>query len=254
MGDELVLWGGGIYDWLDPITLIRAIGRLSRRHPKVRLYFMGGVQHPNPAVPRMAVARTAKHIAAEMSLLASTFFSTSSWVEYADRQNYLLEADIGAVCHFANAESRFAFRTRALDYLWAGLPIVSTEGDYFSELVNKEVLGITVPAEEPTALANALAELLENQPMAQTCRERARVVREQFRWANVLLPLVEFCKDPQHAEDFNRSSTINSVVPTAKMSLHKAVRLSRHYYRSGGIIEVLKRATDKAMRSSHEKS
>ena len=108
VGDELVLWGGGIYDWLDPLTLIRAIGRLTQRFPNVRLYFMGGVE-PNPAIPRMAVAKAAKHIAAEMSLLDKYVFFNDGWVEYADRQNYLLEADIGAVCHFANAETHSRF-------------------------------------------------------------------------------------------------------------------------------------------------
>jgi glycosyltransferase involved in cell wall biosynthesis len=254
VGDELVLWGGGIYDWLDPLTLIRAIDRLSQRHPNVRLYFLGGVQHPNPAVPRMVAAGAAKRIAAEMSLLNKHVFFNDRWVDYSDRQNYLLEADIGTVCHFANAESRFAFRTRALDYLWARLPMVSTEGDSFSDLINKEGLGLTVPAEDSAALASAIAELLENPSLAQTCRERAHIVRDQYRWANVLQPLLAFCKDPQHAQDLNRSTTINPVVPTPKMSFNKAVRLSRHYYHSGGIREVLKRATDKVIRTSHEKS
>lgn len=253
LGDELVLWAGGIYDWLDPITLIRAIGLLSQTHPKVRLYFMG-VQHPNPSVPRMAVARRAKRIAADMSLLGTHVFFNNGWVEYTDRQNYLLEADIGAVCHFSNTESRFAFRTRALDYLWASLPVVSTEGDYFSELINKEGLGLTVPTEDPIALANALAELLENKALAQGCRERARIVREQYRWDHVFLPLTNFCRDPEHAHDWNPSSDgLTIAVPTAKMSLTKAVRLSRHYYQAGGFLEVLKRASDKVIRASHEK-
>lgn len=253
LGDELVLWAGGIYDWLDPITLIRAIGLLSQTHPKVRLYFMG-VQHPNPSVPRMAVAGKAKGIATEMSLLGKHVFFNNSWIEYADRQNYLLEADVGAVCHFANAETRFAFRTRALDYLWASLPVVSTEGDYFSELINKEGLGLTVPAEDPGALSNALAELLENQLVAQSCRERARLIREHYRWEEVLLPLINFCKNPQHALDWNGSvDRVTVAAPTAKMSLAKAVRLTRHYYHSGGFIEVLKRAWDKLIRAAHER-
>jgi hypothetical protein len=36
---------------------------------------------------------------------------------------------IGVSAHPAHLETRFAFRTRMLDYLWAGLPIVSTEGE-----------------------------------------------------------------------------------------------------------------------------
>ena len=250
--DEVVLWAGGIYNWLDPITLVRAIGRLSQWHPKVRLYFMG-LQHPNPSVPRMSVAQTAKSIAADMSLLGRHVFFNSSWVEYTERQNYLLEADVGAICHFATTETRFAFRTRTLDYLWACLPVVSTEGDHFSELINREGLGLTVPAEDAAALASALGKLLDNQQMAQSCRKRASIVREQYRWHRVLQPLMNFCKEPHHAVDFKGSTNMTPDTATPKISLSRAIRLSRHYYRSGGPIEVVKRAVDKAIRASHER-
>ena len=29
--DEIVLWGGGVYNWFDPLTLIRAVDRLRHR-------------------------------------------------------------------------------------------------------------------------------------------------------------------------------------------------------------------------------
>jgi hypothetical protein len=33
--------------------------------------------------------------------------------------------------HYEHVETTFAFRTRILDYLWAGLPVVATGGDAF---------------------------------------------------------------------------------------------------------------------------
>ena len=53
-------------------------------------------------------------------------------------------------------ETRFSFRTRMLDYLWATLPIVCTRGDHFAELVEREGLGLTVPYGDPEALAAAI--------------------------------------------------------------------------------------------------
>ena len=46
---KVVLWGGGIYNWFDPLTLIRAIDIARHRVPEIKLLFMG-VKHPNPAV------------------------------------------------------------------------------------------------------------------------------------------------------------------------------------------------------------
>ena len=32
--DKVILWGGGIYNWFDPLTLIRAVDRLRDRVPR----------------------------------------------------------------------------------------------------------------------------------------------------------------------------------------------------------------------------
>ncbi len=44
----MVLWGGGLYEWLDPVTLIEAIARID--DPRVKAYLLAG-PHPTPAVP-----------------------------------------------------------------------------------------------------------------------------------------------------------------------------------------------------------
>ena len=59
----------------------------------------------------------------------------NDWVPYDERALYLMEADLGVSTHHAHLETRYAFRTRMLDYLWARLPIVCTEGDHFGDLV-----------------------------------------------------------------------------------------------------------------------
>ena len=38
---ELVLWNGGLWNWLDPATAVRAVARLAERRPGIRLVFMG---------------------------------------------------------------------------------------------------------------------------------------------------------------------------------------------------------------------
>ena len=43
------------------------------------------------------------------------------WVPYAERARFLLDADLGVSAHFDTVETRFAFRTRLLDYFWVHL-------------------------------------------------------------------------------------------------------------------------------------
>lgn len=198
--DKVIIWGGGIYNWFDPLTLITAVDLLSRTRPDVRLFFLG-MQHPNPAVPEMQMALRARELAEQLGLTDKHVFFNEQWVAYDDRQNYLLDADLGVSTHFEHIETTFSFRTRILDYLWARLPIVTTRGDGFGDLVAANALGAAVPEKDPQALADALERLLYDPA------ERARAignidrVREDFTWDKTLAPLLEFCRNPRPAAD-----------------------------------------------------
>ena len=82
------------------------------------------------------------------------------WVPYEERGAWLLEADIGVSAHHDHLETRFAFRTRIVDYLWAGLPVVATRGDALGDWVANGGLGRAVAPGDAEAFAAACAELL----------------------------------------------------------------------------------------------
>jgi glycosyltransferase involved in cell wall biosynthesis len=198
--DKIVLWGGGVYNWFDPITLVHAIDRVRERVPSVRLYFMG-MKHPNPNVPAMRMAYETRRLSEELGLVGTHVFFNEGWVDYDDRQNYLLEADIGVSTHLDHVETAFSFRTRILDYLWASLPIVATSGDSFAAIIDREGLGITVPPNDVQALADALEALLTDEDRNASCRAAAVATAADMRWNRVLEPLLRFCRAPRRAVD-----------------------------------------------------
>jgi glycosyltransferase involved in cell wall biosynthesis len=238
--DKVILWGGGIYNWFDPLTLIRAIDKLRRRRPDVRLFFLG-LKHPNPDVPEMRMSVQARDLSDQLGLTGKHVFFNEGWVSYEDRQNYLLEADIGVSCHLDHVETAYSFRTRILDYLWAGLPMVVTKGDSFGELVKREGLGIAVAPEDPDALADALEKVLYDEEFAAGAREDIRRVQERFRWENVLAPLAEYVRDPWPAPDrrlIERTSVVRLRLVKHYGPVHD-VRSALHYLRSGGVRAML---------------
>ncbi|HKA93822.1 MAG TPA: glycosyltransferase [Acidimicrobiia bacterium] len=198
--DKVVLWGGGIYNWFDPLTLLRAVDKLRRRLPEVRLYFLG-LRHPNPQVGEMKMADDAVALAEELGLVGTNVFFNEDWVEYDDRQNYLLESDIGVSTHLDHVETEFSFRTRLLDYLWASLPIVATAGDSLAALIESSDIGVTVPAGDVDALEAALFRLLDDEELNRSCRTAIERVVPSYRWSTVLEPLLEFCRAPSRAPD-----------------------------------------------------
>jgi len=251
--DKIIIWGGGIYNWFDPDTLIRAVAQLVPAHPNIRLFFMG-VKHPNPAVPEMEAVAAARVLADQLRLTDKHVFFNESWVPYGDRQDYLLEADLGVSTHFQHVETTFSFRTRILDYLWAGLPIVTTEGDSFGSLVARESLGASVPERDQAALAAALETFLYDDAAIRVVRANVKRVRQAFTWDKALAPLVEFCRDPQRAADKQavkksdkrkRAGKIPGGIPKAKSSrstgLRRDFERAAYYFQQGGPSAVIER-------------
>jgi GT2 family glycosyltransferase/glycosyltransferase involved in cell wall biosynthesis len=245
--DKVVLWSGGLYNWFDPKTLIRAMAQLAQRHDDVRLFFQG-TKHPHPGVPEMAIVAESRALAAQLGVLDRVVFFNDSWVDYADRQNYLTEADVGVSTHFSHVETTFSFRTRILDYLWAELPMVVTAGDHFAELIARESLGIVVPAEDHDALAGALEKALYDEEFAADVRLNVSRVSESYTWENTLRPLLDFVQKPRRARDLVESTRGAISKRPARKTNRRRKRGFRHdvglvafYLRNGGPITVLRK-------------
>jgi GT2 family glycosyltransferase/glycosyltransferase involved in cell wall biosynthesis len=197
--DRVLLWGGSLLDWQDPLTLVRAVAAVASRRPDVRLFFMG-TRHPNPLVAPMRLVGEARALARALGVLDTHVFF-HDWVPYRDRARFLRDADIGVSTHQPHLETHLSFRTRMLDYVWAGLPIVCTEGDHFAGLVRARGLGLTVPPEDPAALAAAIERLLDDDGLREQCRAALAVLAEELRWSRVVEPLRRFCAAPSFAAD-----------------------------------------------------
>lgn len=234
--DKVLLWGGGLYSWFDPETLIRAVADLSQRRDNVRLFFQG-TKHPHPGVPEMAIVGESRMLARDLGVLDRSVFFNASWVDYSERQNYLIEADAGVSTHFAHIETTFSFRTRILDYLWAGLPMVVTAGDHFAELVAKEELGVVVGARNVDDLSAALERILFDDKFIARVKRNIKRVRAQYFWDSALAPLIEFVSDAHHARDLLTSlgsGAPKRLKPRRRSGLrHDAERLM-YYLMNGG--------------------
>jgi glycosyltransferase involved in cell wall biosynthesis len=198
-GDQVILWNGGIYDWLDPLTAIKATAEVHQTHPHARLFFMG-TRHPNPLVSSMEMVDRAVALAEELSLRDRVVFF-NDWVPYAERGNYLLEADIGLSLHLDHLETHFAFRTRLLDCMWAGLPMVVTAGDTIADTVKEYELGHVVGIGDVSEIAKAIRALLDAPQTRASLAKEFQKAAAQFQWKQVTQPLVRFARVPRLARD-----------------------------------------------------
>ncbi len=196
-GDRVLIWPGNLWDWFDPQTLIRAMAKISAARDDVKLYCLG-LRHPNASgYGEMTTTERAIRLAEELGVKDRTVFFDFGWISYKERQNYLLAADIGVNVHSRHVETTFAYRTRLLDYFWAALPVVTTEGGALSDLVERNGLGRTVRFEDVDDCARAILELCDEPDEYARTRDRVARFRQQLTWQRAVEPLVELIEAPQ---------------------------------------------------------
>jgi hypothetical protein len=164
----------------------------------LRLIFPGTV-HPNQDVASAMPIReaVAYQYAVERRLVDSLVFF-GEWVPYEAWQSVLMESDIALSLHHDSIETQLAFRSRMLEYFWAGLPLVATTGDATSELVDQYQLGVVVDYEDVDGVARAIQTILADGSAYRAGFERAR---QDLTWEKAAAPLIRFCQSPRRAPD-----------------------------------------------------
>ena len=184
--DRVLVWGGGLWSWLDPLTPMRAAARLAGED--VHLVLMGagrpGIEATGQAAGRGAGAgRRRGRSRTSMSRRLGPIRRAGP---LAGRRG---SRRLRARDHL---EARYAHRTRVLDYLWAGLPVVATRGDALADLVSSAK---DSAARRRRAIRRRLPtrarELLG--PAGAAARERVAAVAPSLHWDVVAAPLVDWC-------------------------------------------------------------
>jgi glycosyltransferase involved in cell wall biosynthesis len=189
-GERRLLFGG-LYDWYDPWTLLDALARLDR--PGGQSWTLLLIRNPNPeSTPQRLFARVEARCR-ELGWWGSRV-QALDWVPAERRYDLLRDVDLLVAPHRPSLETRLSLRTRFLDALAAGCPVVTSEGGAMSRLLTEERAGWVASPGDAAALAHALAQALDD-PAAR--QEGARKLAARFHWDRVLEPLVAFCRDPK---------------------------------------------------------
>lgn len=249
--DSLVLlWAGGIWDWFDAETPIRAVAELRDVYPATHLVFYG-TTHPNSSVGRPRAVQRARDLAAELGMLDERVHFIEGWVPASERAEYLLDADIAVSGHKESFETRYAFRTRILDHFWAALPSVVSEGDWFAEYIAQNHLGRVTPYGDVAATRDAIVEL-SDPARRELIVANVTAIRDDWRWESTSAQLRVVVRDWQSALPLRdgaiaearsvlaaqADSTPAVALPKGRSSLRRAASASP----LGGVYRAVKRS------------
>ncbi len=182
-----IIWGGGTWEWLDPLTAIQAVGVLRESGIDCRLLFMGA-ERPNRQV---AAAGNPGGMQKALSKAGDAVVRNTEWVPYRDRAKWLCGGRLGVMLHARTMEAEFSIRTRLFDAIWCSLPMVATEGGFAADLIAKESLGVVVRPSDVDSVADGMRRLLTDDAFHAACVSNLDRIRPRYQWDAVVRPLVE---------------------------------------------------------------
>jgi len=190
-GERRLLFGG-LYDWYDPWTLLDALAALNRPDWTLLL-----IRNPNPESTPQRLLAEVEERCRRLGWLGSRV-QVIDWVQSERRYDLLRDVDLLVSPHRPSLETRLSLRTRFLDALAAGCPVIASEGGTMARLLAEHGAGRVVPPGDAPALAGALRAALagEDAAAAETRRQGACRLLAGFRWDRVLQPLLRFCRQP----------------------------------------------------------
>lgn len=191
-GDELrsdvptLIWGGGLWEWLDPATAIEAVAVANRQGIRCNLRFLG-LSRPHDVSSDSSL----RQIRALIDSAPALVVTNDEWTPYRERSQWLLASRASIMLHRKSLESDYSIRTRFFDSLWCGVPVIASEGGYVAELVRDEALGVVVPPGDTSAVVEAIRRLVDDDEFHAACVKNMERVRPRFLWKNVTEPLVD---------------------------------------------------------------
>jgi len=181
---------GGIYDWYDPIAAIDAVAIVRRSLPQATLTF---TMHPNPEItPQGKLAEAMQHARSR----GHDFVRFEPWAPYEQRASFFERFALALITFPRSIETDLSMRTRVYDYLWCGLPIVSSSAPGTDELLLRYGAGTVVEA-SPAAFAEAMLAILSTPAQHAAMSSGARRFVHEHQWDRTLGPLRSFCREPR---------------------------------------------------------
>jgi glycosyltransferase involved in cell wall biosynthesis len=181
----VVLWWGGVWPWLDLDTLLDARARLG---PAPVSIVVPVGRRPGAHDPGWSAGDLEEAVRGR-GLVPPQVVALDEWVPYLDRHRILNRAALVAVLHRSGDEAALSFRTRALDAVWAGVPLLLSEGGEVSRLARQHGWGGVVPPGDAAAAAVAIERLLSDGEQTR-CRAALARSRPSWTWSRVAEPLL----------------------------------------------------------------
>jgi len=194
--DFIVLWTGGYNTWTDVDTLYKGLIAAMDKNPQIKFISTGG------EIPEQDI-KTYPHF---LDLINSGRhkgnFIMNGWINGRDVPNYYFEADIGINIDKDIYEVRLGSKNRILDWMRAGLCVLSSNVCELTEIIQKEKIGYTFKAYDFNDLSDKLLYLSHHkEEVRNTGQKGKKYGNKYFNFNKTAAGIIEWSESPAFAPD-----------------------------------------------------
>jgi glycosyltransferase involved in cell wall biosynthesis len=197
--DFVVLWTGGYNTWTDVDTLFKGLENAISKNRQIKFVSTGG------EIPEQDMKTYPRFL--EM-IAGSKFrdnFVMNGWIAGEDVPSYYFEADIGINIDKDIYEVRLGSKSRILDWMRAGLCVLSSNVCELTEIMQNEKAGYTFLPHDPQNLAEKILYLASDPAAVKETAARGRQFgMVNFNFDVTTKKLQEWAANPVFAPDYEK--------------------------------------------------
>ena len=198
-GDFIVLWTGGYNTWTDVDTLFKGLEIAMEKNPSIKFVSTGG------EIPEQDLKTYPRFLAMIEKSRFSQNFIMKGWIRGEDVPNYYFEADVGINIDKDIYEVRLGSKNRILDWMRAGLAILSSNVCELTEIIEREKIGYTFKPNDPNDLADKILYLAQNKKeLRQTAEKGKKYGMSHFNFNITTKDFLGWLDNPVFAPDKDR--------------------------------------------------
>lgn len=194
----VVLWCGGYNVWTDVDVLFQALDAAMSAEPRVEFVSVGGKSGhaENDAYDRLLGMIDGSAHRQRYHMLG--------WRPVSEVPIYYRGADVGISLDAFHYETLLGTRTRLVEMMGYGLPVITTLGCELSDIIRDQELGLTFSIGDADGLCEQILRLAGSPARTQALAERAqRYAAEELSFAETTRQFREWAVQPYHAPDLD---------------------------------------------------
>jgi glycosyltransferase involved in cell wall biosynthesis len=192
----VVLWCGGYNVWTDVDTLFQAVSQAMDRDPRV-VYVSAG------AAVRLAQNTSYDRLLKMIAVSPHRDrFHMLGWQPSKILPGLYRQADVGINLDAFHYETLLGTRTRLVEMMHYGLPVITTLGCELSYIVENQGLGLTFPIGDENMFRDHILALANNGARQKMLSEQVlRYTSQELSFKNTTRPMREWAHRPYFAPD-----------------------------------------------------